>query len=86
MQYNFCTRAFAIDHKFSMGLRSDEFPGQSNTFNFCFLKIVFTCSVEAHGARPCWNFSPSRYALHVSGMAFSKTKTSPDHLILGVLY
>jgi len=31
---NFCKRDFLIDHKFSMGLRSGEFPVKSITFNF----------------------------------------------------
>jgi len=30
----FCNQDFLIDYKFSMGLRSREFPGQSITFNF----------------------------------------------------
>jgi len=34
VQSNFCTRDFLTDHKFSMGLWSGEFPGQSITFNF----------------------------------------------------
>jgi len=34
VQSNFCNRGFLIDHKFSMGLRSGEFPGQSITLNF----------------------------------------------------
>jgi len=34
MQSNFCNRDFLTDHKFSMGLRSGEFPGQPITFNF----------------------------------------------------
>jgi len=29
-----------------MGLRSNNFPGQSNTLNLCFLKIVFTLLKE----------------------------------------
>jgi len=33
VQSNFCNRDFLTDHKFSMGLRSDEFPVQSITFN-----------------------------------------------------
>jgi len=42
VQYNFCNRDFFIDHKFLVGLRFVEFPGQSNRFNFCFLENVFT--------------------------------------------
>jgi len=34
VQSNFCNRDFLIDHKFSMGLISGEFPGQSITSNF----------------------------------------------------
>jgi len=34
VQSNFCDRDFLTDHKFSMGLRSGEFPGQTITFNF----------------------------------------------------
>jgi len=35
VQGKFCNRHFITDHKFSMGLglRSDEFPEQSNTFD-----------------------------------------------------
>jgi len=61
MQSNFCNRDFVIDHKFSMGLRCDEFLGQST--NFCFLKIVFTFTDERHGTRSYWNFPPSGNAL-----------------------
>jgi len=69
VQSNFCNRDFLIDHKFSMGLRSGEFPGQSNTFKFCFLKIVFTFSDEKHGTRSYWNFPPpSRNAFLIPGM------------------
>jgi len=34
VQSNFCNWGCVMDHKFSMGLRSGEFPSQSNTFNF----------------------------------------------------
>jgi len=34
VQSNFCNWDFLTDHKFSMGLRSGEFPGQSITSNF----------------------------------------------------
>jgi len=34
VQSNFCNRDFLTDHKFSMRLRSGEFPGQSITFKF----------------------------------------------------
>ena len=49
VQYNYCNQKFFTGHRFSMGLRSGEFPGQSNTFNFCYLKTVFTFLVERHG-------------------------------------
>jgi len=70
VQPNFCNRDFVIDHKFLMGLRSGEFPGQANTFNFCFLKIVFTFSNERHGVISYWNFPPSGNALLIFGTAF----------------
>ena len=34
VQSNFFNREFLIDHLFSMGLRSGDFPGQYITFNF----------------------------------------------------
>jgi len=34
VQSNFCNRDFLTDYKFSMALRSGEFPGQSITFKF----------------------------------------------------
>ena len=71
VQSNFCNRDFVIDHKFSIELRSGEFPGQSRTFNLCFLKTVFTFSDEIHEARSYWNFpSPSANAFLISGMNF----------------
>jgi len=71
VQSNFCNRDFLTDHKFSMGLRPGEFPGQSITFNFAFLKIVFTFSDERHGTISHWNFlPPSVNAFLISGMAF----------------
>ena len=53
VSYNFCIRDFVIDHKLSIG-----FSGQSNTFNFCFLKFIFSFSGERHEERSCWNFPP----------------------------
>jgi len=40
-QSNSFNRDFAVDHKFSMELRSGEFLDQSNTYNLCFLNIAF---------------------------------------------
>jgi len=69
VQYHFCNQDVLIDHKFSIGLRSGEFPGQPNTFNFCFLKIAFAFSDKRHGARSYWNFPPpSGNDLHISVM------------------
>jgi len=71
VQSSFCNRDFLIDHKFSMGLISGKFPDYSNTFNFCFLKIVFTFSDERHGTTSCWNFpTPSGNVFLISGMTF----------------
>jgi len=53
VQYNFCNRHFVTDHKFSMGLRSGECPGQSTvTHSFCFLKTVFTFQMKDTGHNP----------------------------------
>jgi len=69
VQSNFCNRDFVIDHKFSITLRSGEFPRQSNTFYLCFLKIVFTFLGEGQRARSCWNIPPpSGNALFISVM------------------
>jgi len=62
VQSNFCNQDFLTDHKFSMGLRSDEFPVQSITFNFASWKS----SSLFH-----WNFlPPSGNAFFISGLAF----------------
>jgi len=50
VQYNCCYRDFVIDREFSMGLTSREFPGQSDTLNFCFLNIAFIFLDEKRGA------------------------------------
>jgi len=42
VQSNIFNRDFVIDHKASMEFRYNEFLGQSNTYNLCFLKIAFT--------------------------------------------
>jgi len=70
-QTNFCKRDFVIDHKFSMGLRSGEFPSQSSTFILCYLKTVFIFLDERHGARSRRNIlSPSGSAFLIPGMTF----------------
>jgi len=58
VQSNFGNRDFVIDHKFSIYLRSGEFPGRSNTVNLSFLKIVFTFFDERHGTRSFGNIPP----------------------------
>jgi len=101
-QYNFCNQDFVIAHKFSMGWRSGEFPGQSITFNFCFLKIVFTFLDERHGTTSCWNFPhlemPFSYlewlffwlcqctCLHSSYTQIVMSESAPEHLILRAFY
>ena len=68
---NFCNRDFLTNHRFSMALRSGEFPVQSITFNFAFLKIVFTFSDERHGTISYRNFlPPPGNAFLISGMTF----------------
>jgi len=54
VQSNIFNRDFVIDHKVSVVLRSSEFPGQSNTYNLCFLKIAFTWKCPSHS---CNDFS-----------------------------
>ena len=58
MLSSFCKRNFKIDQKFSIGLRSGEFPGQSATFITASLKTFFTCLHVWHGARSYWNTPP----------------------------
>jgi len=54
-----------------MGLRSGEFPGQSNTFDLCFINIILTFLDEVHGEQSYWNIpSPSGNTLLISGMIF----------------
>ena len=71
VKLNFCKLDFVIGHKVFMGLRSDDFPSQSYTFNFRFLKIGLTFSDERHRARSYWNFPPPPgNALTISGITF----------------
>jgi len=58
VQSSFCQWYFTINHTFSIGLRSGEFPGHSKTFTFCFMKNSFTFFDSRHGARSCWNIPP----------------------------
>jgi len=49
---NFCNRDFLIDHEFSMGLRSGEFPGQSITFTFASGKSSSLFQIKDTGQYP----------------------------------
>ena len=64
-QSNFCNRDSLIDHKFSMGLKSGEFPGQSITFNFAYLKSSSLFQMKDTGQYPIGIF------LHYQEMPFA---------------
>jgi len=49
---NFCYRDFLTDHKFSMGLRSGEFPGQTIAFNFVSWKSSSLFQMKDTGQHP----------------------------------
>jgi len=63
VQSNFCNRDFLVDHKFSMGLRSGELPGQTITFNFASWKSSSLFQMKDTGQYP-------RIFLHHLEMAF----------------
>jgi len=52
VQSNFCNRDFLIDHKFSMGLRWGEFPGQPITFNLASWKSSSLFQMKDTGQYP----------------------------------
>jgi len=52
VQSNFCNRDFLIDHKFSMGLSSGEFPHQSITSNFASWKSSSLFQMKDAGQYP----------------------------------
>jgi len=65
VQSNFCNRDFLIDRKFSMRLRSGEFPGQSITSNFASWKSSSLFQMKDTGQYPIGIF------LHHQEMPFS---------------
>ena len=71
VKYNFCHRDFFIDQKFWMGLRFGEFQGQSNTFTFSFMKIVFTLLNDRHEAKTLLEFWENATILHQEKTPFS---------------
>ena len=49
VQFSICKRDFKIDQRFSIGLRSGEFPGQSKTFiaaSFELSSLAWTYDME----------------------------------------
>ena len=65
MVVQFCNQDFLIDHKFSMGLRSGEFPRQSITSNFASWKSSSLFQMKDTGQYPIGIF------LHHQEMPFS---------------
>ena len=61
VQFNLRIRALIMAHKFSIGFKSGEFPGQSNNLNFSIHKNGFVTLELWQGAKSCWNTpSPSK--------------------------
>ena len=82
---------FKIVHKFSIGLRSGEFPGHVNNVTLCWLNQVLTVFDVWAGAESCWKIVQfvrvmlirslsSRIALY-----FSPLTVSPCSMV-GIVY
>ena len=70
VQFNLRIRALIMAHKFSIGFKSDEFPGQSNNLNFSIHKNDFVTMELWKGAKSCWNTpSPSGNLLRMVGIS-----------------
>ena len=67
---NFCNLDLLIDNKFSMGLRSGEFPGQSITFNFASWKSSSLFQIKTRDNILLEFPPPSGNAFLISEIAF----------------
>ncbi len=77
--WRLATWTFSSLHRFSMGLRSENWPGHSRTLICFFLSHSFVALAMCFGSMSCWNTNPRPIFNALAGF---NAGSAPVHLLL----